>query len=100
MDDTYLGTLIQEPYELVIPSEMLQNGEKHLKIAVSNLMANRIAYLDKQGYTWQKFYNINMSARRAENRGENGYFSAEKWSPKASGLAGQVRLIPLHKKEN
>jgi hypothetical protein len=42
-------------------------------------MANRIIDLDKRGVQWKKFYNINMSARLAENRGPDGLFTAAKW---------------------
>jgi hypothetical protein len=31
-----------------------------MELEVANLPANRIRYLDKQGVTWQKFYNINF----------------------------------------
>ena len=94
LNDKHIGTLLNTPYELEIPANALR-GNATLKIAVSNLMANRIAYMDKQGMTWRKFYNINFSARRAENRGEDGIFSARNWSPKISGLSGEVTLIPL-----
>jgi hypothetical protein len=58
-------------------------------------MANRIIDLDKRGVQWKKFYNINMSARLAENRGPDGLFTAAKWQPKPSGLIGPVTITPL-----
>ncbi len=93
LNNEYIGTLLNAPYELELPVDALRGNS--LKIAVSNLMANRIAYMDKQGVTWRKFYNINFAARRAENRGEDGLFSARNWKPKPSGLSGDVILIPL-----
>jgi hypothetical protein len=58
-------------------------------------MANRIIDLDKRGVEWKKFYNINMSAKLAENRTAGGLFTAAKWQPLPSGLFGPVQLIPL-----
>lgn len=94
VDDTYIGTLISTPYSIEIPGNLLKEGSK-LKIRVSNLMANRIADLDKKGIEWRKFYNTNFNARRKENVGRDGKFSAENWEPKQSGLCGVVTLTPL-----
>ena len=69
-----------------------------LEIEVTNLMANRIADLDRRGVAWKKFYNVNMPARLQTNRGEDGLFSAAKWAPLPSGLAGPVTLTPLRPK--
>ncbi len=62
-----------------------------LEIQVTNLMANRIADLDKRNVFWKKFYNINFPARKAENR-INGLFNASEWKPRESGLLGPVTL--------
>ena len=66
-----------------------------LEIHVSNLMANRIAALDKAGVRWRKFYNVNFPARLPANRGPDGLFSAAAWEPLDSGLLGPVTLTPL-----
>jgi hypothetical protein len=68
--------------------------ENVLEIRVSNLMANRIADLDRASVFWKKFYNINFPARKPENR-KNGLFDASQWEPRESGLIGPVRLIPV-----
>lgn len=65
-----------------------------LELKVSNLMANRIAYMDRNNLFWKKFYNINMSARRRENL-KNNIFDASDWAPRPSGVSGEVRLSPL-----
>jgi hypothetical protein len=44
---------------------------------------------------WKKFYNTNFPARLGANRGADGMFSAAKWTPQPSGLAGPVTLTPL-----
>ncbi|MBN2029148.1 glycoside hydrolase family 2 protein [bacterium] len=86
-----LGTTILSPFQIHIPKELMKD-ENRLEIDVSNLMANRIADLDRRGVQWKKFYNINFSARRPENRGEDGVFNASRWPPRPSGLIGPVIL--------
>lgn len=90
-----LGTLIGPSYRIVVPSSALLPTNK-LEILVSNLMANRIAYMDRAEMPWKIFYNINMPARRSENS-KNGLFDASKWKPLPSGLLGPVTLTPLKK---
>jgi hypothetical protein len=51
--------------------------------------------LEKKGIIWQKFYNINISARLKENIGTNGVFSTINWQPKASGILEKVTLTPV-----
>jgi len=84
-----VGTLIGPVYQIFLPENLI-NAENQLQIAVSNLMANRMAYLERSGKRWQKFYNINISANRRENIGVDGVFTAAHWSVKPSGLAGPV----------
>jgi hypothetical protein len=90
-----LGIVFTAPYRVRIPAEKLKAEGNVLEVDVANLMANRIADLDRQGVRWQKFYNVNMSPRRPENRGPGGAFSAAKWEPLPSGLAGPVTLTPV-----
>lgn len=89
-----LGTLIAPPFQIVIPAPDLR-AQNSLEVAVSNLMANRIADLDRRGVSWKKFYNINFPARRRENAGPDGLFTAARWEPRDSGLLGPVTLAPL-----
>jgi hypothetical protein len=88
-----LATLFTAPYCVRIPAAKLQDANT-LEVEVANLMANRIADMDRRGVTWKKFYNVNMPARRPENRGPDGLFSAAKWKPLPSGLLGPVTLTP------
>lgn len=90
----YIGTLLNAPYSIEIPGALLK-GNDELKIRVSNLMANRIANLDKKGTEWRKFYNTNFNARMKANVGKDGKFSASTWAAKDSGLCGTVTLTPL-----
>ncbi|MDJ1497039.1 glycosyl hydrolase [Cytophagaceae bacterium DM2B3-1] len=89
-----VGTLLGPSYEIVIPATLLK-AQNQLQISVTNLMANRIADKDQKGERWQKFYNINVSARRKENVGTDGVFTAAHWQPQKSGIVGQVSLTPV-----
>jgi len=89
-----LGTLIGPSYEILIPDGLL-GEENFLEIRVSNLMANRIADLDRRKVNWKKFYNTNFPARMRDNRNSDGQFTASHWLPRESGLIGPVLLIPI-----
>lgn len=89
-----LGTLFASPFHIYVSDEMLGDNNT-LVVRVSNLMGNRIAYLDRHNVFWKKFYNINFPSRRAENRDEDGLFTAAHWSPQDSGLLGPVNIIPM-----
>jgi hypothetical protein len=87
------GSLIGPYFKVRIPGSILKT-ENTIEVEVSNLMANRIAYLDRAGINWKRFYNINMSAKHQENL-INGVFSASSWKPFPSGLFGPVLLSPI-----
>ena len=89
-----IATLIGPSYTVAVPASSLK-PDNVLQVIVTNGMANRIIDLDKRGVQWKKFYNINMSARLAENRGPDGLFTSAKWQPNPSGLLGPVTITPL-----
>lgn len=89
-----MGTLIGPSYQIRLDQELLQ-ANNTLEIDVSNLMANRIADLDRQNVVWKKFYNVNFPSRLRENRNEKGLFDASGWEPMESGLLGPVTLTPV-----
>lgn len=93
-----LGTYIGPWFRIDIPAAALRDTNS-LEVAVSNLMANRIADLDRRGVPWKKFYNTNMPARLAANRGPDGLFTAARWTPLPSGLVGPVTLTPMRLRE-
>ena len=82
-------------FSVVIGKKLLK-ANNSLLINVSNLMANRIAWMDKNGIQWKKFYNVNMAARLKQNT-KNGLFDASAWEPMESGLIGPVTLTPVKK---
>jgi len=88
-----IATLIGPAFQCVIPLSAFQPVNK-LEIVVANLMANRIAYMDRNNIPWKIFYNTNMPARRRENI-KNGLFDASAWKPLPSGLSGPVTLTPV-----
>ena len=92
-----LAVLIGPEFNVIIDKKLLKSNNV-LEVKVSNLMANRIAYLDRNNIPWKKFYNINMAARLKQNN-KNGLFDASDWEPRESGLLGPVSLTPLKKKE-
>ncbi|MBC8152925.1 MAG: glycoside hydrolase family 2 protein [Bacteroidetes bacterium] len=94
LNGTELGTLIGPVYQVVIPQQAIK-ATNTLVVTVSNGMANRIADMDRNHVPWKTFYNINMSARLRENRDEKGLFTAERWTPRESGLLGPVTLTPV-----
>ena len=97
LNDEELGTFIGPWFRVEVPVEVFHDRNV-LQIEVTNLMANRIADLDRRGVPWKKFYNVNFPARLAANRGSEGLFNAGPWPPLPSGLAGPVTLTPLRPK--
>jgi hypothetical protein len=89
-----LGTLVGPDYQLDIDASHLKDTNE-LEVQVSNLMANRIIDMDKNGVNYKKFYNINFAANIRENVGKDGVFTAAHWEPLPSGLIGPVSLTPL-----
>ena len=89
-----LGTLLGPGYRLTIEGSLLAD-DNVLEVDVTNGMANRIADLDRRGVPWKKFDNVNFPARRPENRGPDGLFTAAGWAPLDSGLLGPVTLQPV-----
>ncbi len=90
-----LGSLIGPDFKVIIDKKQLKR-KNTLEIKVSNLMANRIAYMDRNKIEWKKFYNINFAAKYHQNT-KDGLFDASSWQPRESGLIGPVTVVPLKK---
>jgi hypothetical protein len=90
-----IATLFFPPFQTLITPDLLQENDNILEIEVSNLMANRIIYMDREGMEYRNFYNVNFPARKPENKGKDGLFTAIRWEPLPSGLRGPVTLIPV-----
>ena len=83
----YLGCAWAVPFVLGVPKDVLRRGQNHLRIEVTNLPANRIAYLDRQRVPWRKFEEINVVDI---NYRPTTYAH---WPPVPSGLNSIVSLI-------
>ena len=68
----------------------LHEGDNLLEVDVTNLPANRIADMDRQGQVWRIFKDANISTLSATRRSDYS-----QWAPMPSGLLGPVTLIPL-----
>jgi hypothetical protein len=80
------------PFRLPV-GDFLKKGLNKIEVEVTNLPANRIADYDRRGIQWRKFKEINLVDL---NYKATGYGH---WQPLPSGLNGQVRLIPMKKRE-
>lgn len=89
-----LGVSLGSTHTYDIDTTLLQSRNA-LEVDVTNLMANRIADLERRGVPWKRFYNVNVAARLKENRDVAGLFTAAHWTPRESGLLGPVTLQPL-----
>jgi hypothetical protein len=88
-----LGSLIGPDFQVIIDKKLVK-AKNTLVIKVSNLMANRIAYMDRNNIEWKIFYNVNMAARLRQNS-KDGLFDASSWQPMESGLLGPVTITPV-----
>jgi hypothetical protein len=97
LNGTELGILLGPEFQITIDKKLLES-KNTLEIKISNLMANRIAFMDRNNISWKRFYNVNMAARLKQNS-KNGIFDASAWEPRESGLLGPVTLTPLKNKK-
>ncbi len=83
-----LGCAWSVPYVLDC-GKAFKPGKNTVRIEVTNLPANRIASLDRQGVKWRKFKEINF----ANISYKKSDFSD--WAPVKSGLNSSVRLVQV-----
>ncbi len=84
-----LGTLLARPLRIPL-GDALRDGENHLQIEVTNLMANRIIELQRRGVPWRKYYFVYIQSGRFDRGGK-----FPPWKPFDSGLLGPVRLVSM-----
>ena len=82
-----VATLFAVPYICDV-TEFIKSGTNKIEVEVSNLGANRIAKLDREGVEWRKFKEINVVDLNYKNT------RYDKWQPMPSGLCSSVRIIP------
>lgn len=86
-----VATLFAVPYRTDITS-FVKKGNNTIEVEVSNLGANRIARMDRDGIPWRKFNEINVVDLNYKNT------LYDQWQPMPSGLCSQVRVIPCKRK--
>ena len=81
-----VATLFAVPYRIDV-TQYIKKGKNKLEIEVSNLGANRISKLDREGVEWRKFNEINVVDLNYKNTRYG------QWEPMPSGLCSSVRLL-------
>ncbi len=84
----YIGCAWAVPYILQC-GDALHWGKNTIRIEVTNLPANRIAEMDRQGVEWRKMKDINVVDINYKKTTYGG------WKPMASGLNGEVYLVEM-----
>lgn len=88
INNKYVGCAWAVPYILNC-KDALNKGKNTIRIEVTNLPANRIAELDRQGVKWRKMKEINVVDINYKKT------TYEKWTPVPSGLNSSVKLVEL-----
>ena len=88
INNVFIGCAWAVPFVLDC-RDAFKPGDNEIRIEVTNLPANRIADMDRQGVKWRKFNEINIVDI---NYKKTGY---ENWAPVPSGLNSEVKLIPI-----
>jgi hypothetical protein len=84
----FIGCAWSVPY-ILDTKGTLKSGKNDLRIEVTNLPANRISHLDRQGVKWRKMEEINVVDI---NYKKTLY---DQWDPMPSGLNSEVKLIKI-----
>lgn len=86
INNVYVGCAWAVPYILDCKNALVK-GKNTIRIEVTNLPANRIAELDRQGVKWRKMKEINVVDINYKKT------TYENWAPVPSGLNSTVKLI-------
>ena len=82
----FVGCAWSAPFVLDT-KQTLKVGSNEIRIEVTNLPANRIAELDRQGVKWRKMEEINVVDINYKNT------TYDQWEPMPSGLNSTVKLF-------
>jgi hypothetical protein len=82
------GLIWSVPFQLHI-GKYLQQGDNEIRLEVNNLMANHIAYMDRNHIEWRKYHEINFVNIDYKR------FDASNWKTQVSGLDGNVVITPV-----
>lgn len=89
LNDSLIGCAWSAPFTIDFSGSLLRYGINKLRIEVTNLPANRIAALDKSGYKWRKFNEINFVDI---NYKKSSYAD---WKPVPSGLNSEISIYSV-----
>ncbi len=89
INNQFVGCAWSVPYVLKFDGSLLNEGKNVIRIEVTNLPANRIASLDRNGVEWRKFEEINVVDIKYKKTKYDG------WAPVPSGLNSSVRVYQL-----
>ena len=73
----------------------LHEGENKIRIDVTNLPANRIRQMDKNGTVWRIFEDINFNVISTGTEGTTATSYAS-WNLVPSGLNSEIKLTRVH----
>ena len=85
----HAGIVWSLPFEINI-GKYLKKGKNTIQIEVSNLMANRIRYMDQHKIQWRNYHEINFVNIDYKP------FDASDWKVQPSGVDGEIQLIPIY----
>ena len=88
INDTFVGCAWSIPFELQF-SNIFTPGKNTIRIEVTNLPANRISQLDREGLPWRKMEDINV----VNINYEKSWYA--NWTPMPSGLNSQVTIYKV-----
>jgi hypothetical protein len=91
VNDSLVGCAWAVPYQLRFDASLLRRGLNTLRIEVTNLPANRISQMDRDGRKWRIMKDINIVNIHYERS------TYADWAPMPSGLNGPVRLLFMPK---
>jgi len=85
-----VGTAWSLPFDIRL-GDALQPGSNVLEIEVTNVAANRIRHMDREGERWKIMREINFVNILYQP------FDASDWPLELSGLLGPVELVPMRR---
>ena len=85
INDTFVGCAWAAPFTLQF-SNLFKPGTNKLRIEVTNLPANRISELDREGYNWRIMKDINIVNIHYQKA------NYAQWLPMPSGLNSNILI--------
>ena len=87
-----VATAWSVPFVLQV-GQWLRNGDNTIEISVTNLPANRMAQMDREGVEWRIFKDANIVSSKYKE------LSCGQWAVAPSGLLQDVVLYPISLKQ-